>query len=261
MNIPYYLRLPFLHPELGKDDLPSGLHFWPFSETAQNPAKFWRPPALPLPAEEARAFLQDLCEADGFELERQRQILLNKPFPAKSQAERDEMDALRAFSHNAAPALPPGADSSTELIEAQLFLLRGWAQEEKILELARLEENCASLDARLLSTLLEDVEDWLDLPEARSSADLSLLPAWHEMAAAVINFTPTELPLLLEGVDPHDLGAAAWRPVGELAPFADAWPEAKRLLSRKASLAELRQRNARPGSAMASQRIWLIMEE
>lgn len=253
----FFIRLPFLHPELATVSLMNGKHFWPFPSHAPDDFHFWQPEALPLSLDESYAFCTEIIHADSSELERQRQILLTKPFPPASQSENNEMAQLAEFGKTGEL---PAENKQDELFfarESQSFLLRLWTLEEKMLEINSLEEKCASLDGRLLAGLLEDTEDWLPASHHHFKIDLSLMPDWDMVAQHLLHFIPQELPLLIEGAKAADINAQ-WLPAREFLP--DIYKNDPMLLACRASLASIGKR-AYKNFAANLERLWLIMEE
>lgn len=157
----------------------------------------------------------------------------------------------------------PGAtepDGLSSARESQAFLLRVWALEEKILELAALDKKCADLDAQLLDILLEDTVNWLPDHQRTFNIDLSPLPQWDAVAEHMLHFAPHGLPLLIEGKKAQDIDAK-WLPAAELLPQMTVNHE--KLLACRATLASLGNgsRSYKNAAAANMERLWLIMED
>lgn len=184
--------IPILHRELLPPNLPEGiLTVWPgLPETAVfGMEQRMTPSALPYSPREAAACLEDLRRLNEDDL-----VALSLPRKEERDVpSNEEQCALRAFSRT---GTMPEAVSDTALVEtrrwAQRFLLLGWLQEERVLEMASLTARYRAGAARLAARFGNGDESQAE--ENESLAELfapmnalmpddarTLLPSWRFM--------------------------------------------------------------------------------
>lgn len=196
--------VPILHRELLPSNLPEGvMTVWPgLPETAASEMEQrLTPPALPYSPREAAACLEDLRRLSEDDL-----VALSLPRSAdRNIPSTEEQRALRAFSRT---GTTPEEASDAVLEEtrrwAQRFLLLGWIQEERVLEMAsltaRYRAGAARLAARFGNGDESEAKEDGTLAELFASMNAlmpddahTLLPSWRFMLDLLGALLPPEI--------------------------------------------------------------------
>lgn len=194
--------------------------FFPFSDLnvpecppyMATPARLPSMPAtplvnLPLTPQESRACLAELRALDAGSLSQQLHLAVEGV--ARTVMPAHEAEALSGFAGKATTEVSPQA----RMRQAQTLLLMIWVQEERILDIAKLSQQCARSEKKLASLLGETSSDGEaactgDSPSDRSGLvanpdadELKLLPAWPFVLQQLSFFLPEDAVLAVTHPD------------------------------------------------------------
>lgn len=168
---------------------------------------------LPLSPAQVRACRADLASLDPDELARAVQMAAAERLRATFSG--DENAALQSFTNkfSAAPS-PESTNADAKRRHAQYMLLLVWAQEERLLEISSLTQQCAASEEKLRLILGEGMTKDLDeslgqyldedlgeiMAEMTATPDqdlLALLPPWAFVLEHMQHFLPDNAVLLI----------------------------------------------------------------
>lgn len=206
------IHFPILHHELAPHPLPQGLRFLdPGLHEEPVNTVYWRPDGLPLPPRDARKYVEESLRFGG-----QFASPAELAFFAKTRMEDFYSGSVHEIrseltSRIKTESLPGKCDAAR--LKGQMLLLLNWAFEERLLELARLEERVHSGWEQFDTSLgIEPDEADIELPlwsKAKSSHFSDDLP-WARLVPAFLSLLPEET-LLFVGVEEV---IQAWKEAG-----------------------------------------------